>query len=51
MLKEYEYINVPTMKTHLQTKVSLGFKNLKAYDGSMKDWEKKGLPLKTGDQP
>jgi len=29
----------------------LGFKNLKAYDGAMKDWEKKGLPLKTGDQP
>jgi hypothetical protein len=29
LLKEYEYINVPTMKTHLQTTVSLRVKNRK----------------------
>ena len=29
LLKEYEYINVPTMKTHLQATVSLGVKNQK----------------------
>lgn len=29
LLKDYEYINVPTMKTHLQTMVSLGVKNQK----------------------
>ncbi len=29
MLGEYEYINVPTMKTHLQTLVTLGVKNQK----------------------
>ncbi len=29
MLAEYEYVNVPTMKTHLQTLVTLGVKNQK----------------------
>jgi uncharacterized protein (DUF362 family) len=29
LLKDYEYINVPTMKTHLQATVSLGVKNQK----------------------
>ena len=29
LLKDYEYINVPTMKTHLQAMVSLGVKNQK----------------------
>ncbi len=29
LLKEYEYINVPTMKTHLQAFVTLGVKNQK----------------------
>jgi len=29
LLEDYEYINVPTMKTHLQTTVSLGVKNQK----------------------
>jgi uncharacterized protein (DUF362 family) len=29
VLKDYEYVNVPTMKTHLQTQVSLGVKNQK----------------------
>jgi uncharacterized protein (DUF362 family) len=29
LLAEYEYINVPTMKTHLQATVSLGVKNQK----------------------
>ncbi len=29
LLKNYEYINVPTMKTHLQASVSLGVKNQK----------------------
>ncbi|MBW1803776.1 MAG: DUF362 domain-containing protein, partial [Deltaproteobacteria bacterium] len=29
LLRDYEYINVPTMKTHLQTQVSLGLKNQK----------------------
>ncbi len=29
LLKNYEYINVPTMKTHLQAMVSLGVKNQK----------------------
>jgi uncharacterized protein (DUF362 family) len=29
LLKEYEYINVPTMKTHLQATVTLGVKNQK----------------------
>ena len=29
LLKDYEYVNVPTMKTHLQTQVSLGAKNQK----------------------
>jgi len=29
LLKAYEYINVPTMKTHLQTMVTLGVKNQK----------------------
>jgi len=29
MLAEYEYINVPTMKTHIQTLVTLGVKNQK----------------------
>ena len=29
----------------------LGYTNIKAYDGSMKDWEKRGLPLKKGSQP
>lgn len=29
LLRDYEYINVPTMKTHLQATVSLGVKNQK----------------------
>jgi len=29
LLRDYEYINVPTMKTHLQTQVSLSVKNQK----------------------
>jgi uncharacterized protein (DUF362 family) len=29
LMKDYEYINVPTMKTHLQAMVSLGMKNQK----------------------
>ncbi len=29
MLRDYEYVNVPTMKTHLQSIVSLGVKNQK----------------------
>ena len=29
MLRDYEYVNVPTMKTHLQSTVSLGVKNQK----------------------
>lgn len=29
MLAEYEYVNVPTMKTHIQTTVTLGVKNQK----------------------
>ncbi|MFH1350863.1 MAG: DUF362 domain-containing protein [Pseudomonadota bacterium] len=36
LLKEYEYINVPTMKTHLQATVSLAVKNQKGL-----------LPMKT----
>jgi len=29
----------------------LGFSNILAYDGSMKDWEQRGLPTKKGEQP
>lgn len=29
----------------------LGFSNLKAYDGSMLDWEARNLPLRTGGRP
>lgn len=45
LLKEYEYINVPTMKTHLQATVSLGVKNQKGLIPveAKKTFHKKGL--------
>jgi uncharacterized protein (DUF362 family) len=45
MLFEYEYVNVPTMKTHIQTRVTLGVKNQKGLlpMRTKKLFHKKGL--------
>jgi uncharacterized protein (DUF362 family) len=45
LLKRYEYVNVPTMKTHSQTMVSLGVKNQKGLIPmkAKKMFHKKGL--------
>lgn len=45
MLEEYEYINLPTLKTHLQTGVTLGVKNQKGLlpMKTRKFFHKKGL--------
>jgi thiosulfate/3-mercaptopyruvate sulfurtransferase len=46
------YCNSYHEGAHVQFQLArLGYTNLKAYDPGMKEWEKKGLPLKTGDQP
>jgi len=46
------YCNSYHASSHLHFHLArLGYTNLKAYDGSMKDWEARDLPLKKGEQP